>query len=427
MSRSKKSLYIMSCFLLGTVVSTFMVVKDMEAKDKEAYAVRFQEYQRTAFEHDKAQYARQKNIGRSIATYSKEPQPVVIINQKIDIRIYQVTKITKIVRNDRHLLDKLCQKERQIRRLLKMNRGQKKEIDKLKSDLAEVQRQMEETKASLEKQIANLETEKENLKQLLSEAEALNVEIISRKEELQAKFDEAQKEITETKAEVEALSLKVTELSAKIEEQEAMIAQLKKANCEKQDKISKLEDEVAGHIKDKEEIMSKIEELEEELASIEDDNDDEDEDSDDDSDDQTDRRTASNNNNALVVQQMMAAFSQQMQMQQFQMQAQMFTQINQQPAGMDQFSMMTMMNNMMMSNWMGNMATGGWGSPYGNGIGGNYNHFLHSPTYSLIEPSYSPVYYDNGIPSNVGLGGRSPAVSPMNRQGNIFTQVPTNL
>ena len=194
---------------------------------------------------------------------------------------------------------------------------------------------------------------------------------------------------------------------------------LKSANCEKQDKISKLEEEVIGHIADKEEIMTKIEELEEELASLEEDDDDVEEE-DDENNDSKPTRVASHDNSALIVQQMMAAFSQQMQMQQFQMQAQMFTQINQRPIGMDQFSMMTMMNNMMLSNMMGNMASGGWGTP---GRLGSYDHLLHSPTYSLVDPIYSPVYYDQGIPSGIGLG-RSPAVSPIQRPGNIFTQVP---
>jgi chromosome segregation ATPase len=421
MSRRKKSLFILSSFVLGSFLCSFLVVKELERQDREAYAVRYHEYQRVALAHDKAQYARQKNIGRSIATYSKDAEPVVIINQKIDIRIYQITKITKIVKNDRALLAELSKKERQIRRLLKVNRGQKKEIAQLKQDLADVQRQMQDSQASLEKQVTELEAEKENLKKLLAEAEAQNVEIVSRRDELQEKLDEAQLMIEETKKEAEELSVKVTELNAKIEEQEAMIAELKKANCEKQDKISKLEEEVAGHIADKEEIMTKIEELEEELASLEEDEDADEEDEDSDSDsDTTPRRVASNDNNALVVQQMMAAFSQQMQMQQFQMQAQMFTQINQQPVGMDQFTMMTMMNNMMMSNMMGKMATGGWGMPGGMA---SYDHLLHSPTYSLMDPVYSPVFYDQGIPSGIGLG-RSPAVSPVQRQGNIFTKVP---
>jgi chromosome segregation ATPase len=392
-------------------------VKELERQDREAYAVRYHQYQRTAQAHDKAQYARQKNIGRSIATHSKDKQPIVIINQKIDIRIYQITKITKVVENDRVLLAELSKKERQIRRLLKMNRGQKKGITQLKSDLADIQRQMQETQVNLEKQISELENEKENLKKLLAEAEAQNIEIVSRKDELQAKLDEAQLMIEETKKEAEELSLKVTELSAKIEEQEAMIAELKKANCEKQDKISKLEEEVIGHIADKEEIMTKIEELEEELASIEEEDDDVEEDENNDSKPTT---VASHDNSALIVQQMMAAFSQQMQMQQFQMQAQMFTQINQRPVGMGQFSMMTMMNNMMLSNIMGNMTSGGWSMPSRLG---SYDHLLHSPTYSLVDPIYSPVYYDQGIPSGIGLG-RSPAVSPIQRPGNIFTQVP---
>lgn len=418
MSTSKKSLFIMSCFMLGSVLGSFLVVKEIESRDREEYAKRHQEYLRVAAEFDKAQYARQKNIGRSIATYSKE-QPVVIINQKIDVRIYQITKITKVVSMDRKLLAKLAKRERQIRRLTKLNRGQKSEIEKLKKELAEVQRQMQETKESLENQVTKLEEERESLKKLLADAEEQNIQILSRKEELQAKLDEAQKEIDEAKKEAEELTQKVAELSAKIEEQEAMIAELKKANCEKIDKISKLEEEVAGHIEDKEEIMSKIEELEAELAAIEDDDEDESDDEDND-DEPAPRRVASNNNSGLVVQQMMAAFSQQMQMQQFQMQSQMFTQINQQPVGMDQFTMMTMMNNMMLSNMMNRHSTGGWGMP---NVGGGYDHFLHSPSYSLLDPHYSPVYYDQGIPSGIG-SGRSPAVSPLNRPGNIFTQVP---
>ncbi|MCO4793625.1 MAG: hypothetical protein KC493_07935 [Bacteriovoracaceae bacterium] len=372
------------------------------------------------------EYGKRVRSGRSIASKS-EPASMIII-KKIDIRIYSVTNITHVISADRRLLAELNVKQKRIRRLIRKNHANKHEIAKLKKELVELQAQMETTRKNLEAKVVELQKEKEQLQAHLDEAKRENVDVSAKRDEFEEKFNEASTSLAETKVELASLSEKLTELEAKIEEQETLIAELKKANCEKEGTISELESEITTHIADKEEIMTKLEELEEELAALEEEEDEEETDEDEDED--QDRRVANNNNNSgnmMAIQQMMAAFSQQMQMQQFQMQSQMFTQINNQPigggSGMDYYQM-TMMNNMMLSNMMGRQshAAGGWGMP--SGLGGSYDYMLSSPTFSLMNPTYSPIQYNGGIPQGLGFGGtRSPAIN----QGNMFTQLPSSL
>lgn len=387
-------------------------------------------------------YGKRVDTGRSIASQT----PSVTIIQKIDIRIYTVQKINVVVSADRALLAELNAKQRKIRRLLSLHSNDQGKITELKGDLAKLKEEMTTVKEGLEKKIADLSAEKEELNRLLAEAKAENIEVSAKKDEFQKLYQETQTSLEEIKIEVADLAIQLAEVKTHLEEKETLIAELERANCEKELKISKLEDDVKKQIADKEGIMAKLEELEEELASLEEE----------DEDDEGDRGTSANDRprqvasnqdssaNMMGIQQMLAAFSQQIQVQQLQLQQQIFSQINAPNfnSGMDHYRS-TLMSNMMLSRMMGSGShmSGGWGMP--SGLSSNYDYMLSSPTFSLVEPTYSPIYYDQGIPRGIGMGGigRAPAITgqgarqpsrlpghanPM-MNGNIFNQVPTSL
>jgi chromosome segregation ATPase len=360
---------------------------------------------------------------RSIATLKGEQQDPIIA--QINVRITEVINVRQVITHDRELLATLQTQAEELKNLIAINETDKNKIQDLKVKAAELQSEIEKVTMKLKNNIASLEEEKVAIEADLEAAQSSNASLQEHIEKLKIEFDSqatlTQNEIDNAHTVIEGLNNDLSTSQEDLAAKEEAFQKLEQENCLKEQKITKLQDDISVAIKDKEEVMTALAELEEELASLENDEDDADSNDEDDSDEDdrvADTSTATNSN--VDMQSLMTMFSgvmssqmqliQQMQAQNQQfMMSQMLSTMGPVDTGSSSLERYLMYRQPAGINHFG---IGGYSSPMSTSLAPEYSDFVSMPQYSAFPSSqFAPTVFQRGIPTNLSFGGgRAPAI-----------------
>jgi chromosome segregation ATPase len=362
---------------------------------------------------------------RSIATLKEQQEQPIIV--QLNIRIKVVIEVRNIISADKVLLEKLLTRSVELKEQIAMNNTDQNMIQDLKVKIVDLEKEISTVSEKLQSNISILEDEKTALLQNLESTQLSNDElqeqIHSLNEEFESQANLTQDEIDNANLLIEGLNNDLKLYKGELVTKEEAFQKLEQESCLKEKKISELQNEISVAIQDKEDVLTALAELEQELEKIEDG------DSDSDSDNSDDSLSISDATTQTEIQTLVTAFSGVM-TSQMQFIQQMQTQ-NQ------QFMMSQMLSNMgpvdtgtssleryLMYSQRGginNFGFGGYSMPMRMDLDPNYSSFLTNPQYSTYPDYPMTPQFNQGIPSNIGFGGgRAPAVmnnAPIYRQG----------
>lgn len=424
--KTKKTLMTLAVLMAGLFQTSFTMQGTLSLAEVEADKARYRKL------HEPQNY-------RSLAAIFEENNTNIV--QTVNNRITQVNVIHQVIQQDKELLEKLVQQSADIKLLIQQHKNDHSKINELRKKTKELKAQITLIRSKLTQNIQKLEEENSGLNEELDSVKTKNAELSQELMDSRQQFDEAlasaQGDIEASNDIIDQLGLDLEGLRSELALKEEEFKKLEAENCAKEQKISKLEEEISQTLKDKEEIMTALAELEEELENIQN----EEEENDDSSDDSSSTADSSNITvSDAELETLVAAFggilNSQMEL------------IQQMQAQNQQFMMTQSLQGMgPVDTSAHTFGYGHYGYP-GIGIGGGYtlpyltmptiyHDFVTGPQYSLIErPQVVPHFYQGGIPSHLSFGGgRSPAItqSPIIEgpnvmrapsQAPIFNQVP---